>query len=83
MEIPTVQDEELSRRADAFAGELAAKLKEFNDQNPKPEMSSEAWQYLQKKHGDSIPGPTLDDMIPFFKIIFCLYMGSHYGLVPE
>lgn len=83
MEIPTIQDKELSLRADAFAEDLATRLGEFNKQNPKPEMSLEAWQYLEKQHGDNIPGLTPDEMIPFFKMIFCVYMGSHYGLVPE
>ncbi len=82
MEIPTIQDKELSLRADAFAEDLAERLGEFNDRNPKPEMSLEAWQCLEKQHGDNIPGLTPDEMIPFFKMIFCVYMGSHYGLVP-
>lgn len=83
MEIPTIQDKELSLQADAFAEDLAARLREFNDRNPKPAMSLEAWQYLEEQHEGNIPGPTPDEMVPFFKMIFCMYMGSHYGLVPE
>ena len=83
MEIPTILDKELSERADHFAEELTARLREFNYQNPEPKMSLEAWQCIREQHGDNIPGPTPDEMIPFFKMIFCVYMGSHYGLVPE
>ena len=81
---PTIQSEDLSLHARNFAEDLAGRLAEFNKRNPEPRMSEEAQQRLQEiqeQHGD-ISGPSPQDMKGTFEVVFCLYMGSRYGLVP-
>ena len=78
---PTIQSEDLSSRARNFAEDLAGKLDAFNKRKPEPKMTPEARQRLQERQGD-IPGSSPQEMRGMFEIVFCLYMGSRYGLVP-
>ena len=79
---PTMGSEELSSRARDFAETLATRLDEFNERNPKSKMSEEEQRRIQEQYGDNIPGLTPQQMKPAFEMVFCLYMGSRYGLVP-
>jgi len=80
--LPTMRDEELLKRADAFAEDLVARLDEFNKKNFQPEMDAEAWERFRQRYKDEIPGPTPRQMIVAFKKSFCQYMKSGYGIVP-
>jgi hypothetical protein len=79
---PTIQDEELLKRADAFAENLVARLDEFNKENFQPEMDEEAWARFRERYKDGIPGPTPRQMIGAFKNRFFQYMQSRYGIIP-
>lgn len=81
MEWPTMNTEEIANLAEDFANDLAARLTEFNERYPDPEMSSEAWERF-KDQSDRVTGLTPENMKPLFQIVFCRYMGSRYGLAP-
>lgn len=78
---PTIRSEDLSKRAEAFAADLAAQLTDFNERNPDPEMSTEERLELENQL-DRIPRLTPEQMKPLFEEVFCRYMSSHYGIVP-
>ena len=78
---PTMRSEDLSPRAEAFAADLVAQLIEFNARNPDPEMSPGEQQRL-KDQRDKIVSSTPEQMKSLFEMVFCKYMGSHYGIVP-
>lgn len=79
---PTRQSEELSLHAQNFAEDLVGKLVEFNERYPQPEIGEDAWQVIQNNYGENIPGFTPPQMRDRFEMVFCLYMGSRYGIVP-
>ena len=78
---PTIQSGELSLRAESFAADFVVRLTEFNERNPDPEMSAEERQRLEGQR-DKIVSSTPEQMKPLFEMVFCKYMGSHYGIVP-
>jgi len=80
--LPTMDAEKLIDEADGFAEDLAKKLEEFNGRHPRPKMNREAEKYLKKEIGETVPGPTPKEFIPFFKVVFCRYVASRQAIVP-
>ena len=81
--IPTMQEQQVLDRARAFATDLAARLTKINEEHPRPNISKEAWEYLQTTYGEKIPHHwPPEKMIGAFTNSFCKYMQSRYVLIP-
>jgi hypothetical protein len=82
VDIPTLPEAELLKRANAFADDLTTNLRKFNEQHPWPKMSEQAWQYFKTEHNSKVPGPIPEQLTGAFRNRFCRYMQSHYGIIP-
>ncbi len=80
--LPTIKAAELVDRAGRFAKQMVEELEAFNRKHPQPELSQEAAESLDKKFGETIPGPAPSDFGGLFQVIFCHYMASRRVVIP-
>jgi hypothetical protein len=78
--VATAPAAEVDKRAEQFATHVVERLKEFNRDNPEPDLPSEARSRIDESVRKQAPTP--DQLHFWFRVAFVRYLASKEIIVP-